>query len=63
MAKTAADYVKNPKGAYGTKSGLTPNRARTVSYEPNLATKQAATTGKRSADTRQPTEAFEVKHK
>ncbi len=34
--KNAASYVKEPKGAYGTKSGLQPKHARTRHYTPEL---------------------------
>ncbi len=62
-SKVASDYVGQPKGAYGSKSGLTPALARTRKYDPNLATGQAATTGKHPTIAKQPTEAFETKHK
>lgn len=33
--RDACDYVSQPKGAYGTKSGLQPSKARTKFYTPD----------------------------
>jgi hypothetical protein len=60
--KTAAEYIKFAKGAYGTQSGLTPNRARTNFYstEGKLSGNQPFNKGDVPKPTHQPTEAFEV---